>query len=91
MGSSDTERIWPAVDEVVRATVIETAKHGCYITLDDYDSKKGFIHISEISNTWVRNIEDFVQIGQVVMVKVIEVDVQKESIFCSLKKAPTYF
>ena len=88
MESTDNEKNWPNVDEIVNATVIEIAKHGCYISLNDYESKKGFIHISEISTSWVRNIEDFAQIGQVVKAIVIEVDVHKETISCSLKKVP---
>ena len=38
--------------------------------------KEGMVHISKISNERVRNIEDFVHVGDKVTVKVIDIDEQ---------------
>lgn len=82
---------WPDLNEIVMATVTSTAKTGCYLTLDDYDSKSAFIHISEISTTWVRNVDDFIQTGQKVRVKVLGADQNSGRIDCSLKQVPLTF
>ncbi|MFH2137226.1 MAG: polyribonucleotide nucleotidyltransferase [Candidatus Omnitrophota bacterium] len=36
--------------------------------------KEGLVHISELSNTFVKNVEDVVKVGDAVTVKVIEID-----------------
>jgi polyribonucleotide nucleotidyltransferase len=39
--------------------------------------KEGLIHVSELANKFVKNVEDEVKVGDVVEVKVIEIDAQK--------------
>ncbi|MDP2913701.1 MAG: S1 RNA-binding domain-containing protein, partial [Candidatus Omnitrophota bacterium] len=38
--------------------------------------KEGLIHVSELANKFVKNVEDVVKIGDAVTVKVIEIDEQ---------------
>ncbi len=47
----------------------------------------GLIHISELSNSYVRHPLDVVKVGDIVKVRVISVDLQKKRISLSLKKA----
>ena len=45
----------------------------------------GLIHISEFSDNYVRNINDFVEIGEKVKLKVVEVDEEKKRLKLSYK------
>jgi translation initiation factor 2 subunit 1 len=76
---------WPEVGDLVIATVEEVTDFGAYVKLDDYD-KKGLLHISEISSSWIRNIRDFIREGQKVVLKVLRVDVEKGHIDLSLRR-----
>ncbi|MCK4994911.1 MAG: polyribonucleotide nucleotidyltransferase [Candidatus Omnitrophica bacterium] len=49
-------------------------------------NKEGLIHVSELSNTFVKNVEDVVKVGDQVSVKVIEIDNMKR-VNLSMKKA----
>ena len=47
----------PERGDIVLCTVREITSHGIYVDLDEYNGMNGFLHISEISTGWVRNIE----------------------------------
>ncbi len=80
---------WPEPDEYAVAVASKVAGYGAYVTLPEYGMKEGFIHISEISSTWVRNIRNHIQENQRVVVKVLQVDKQKKHIDCSLRRVST--
>lgn len=65
--------------KIVKATVSGIESYGVFVTLDDYYS--GLIHISEISHGFVKNIHDYVNVGEIIFVEIIEVDDQ----LCHLK------
>ena len=54
---------------VVEGKVTGITKFGAFVTMPD--GKSGLVHISEIANTFVNDVHDFVQDGQTVKVKVI--------------------
>ena len=56
--------------DIVTGCVTGIEKYGVFVSLDDYYS--GLIHISEISDGFVRNIHDYVKIGETINAKVIE-------------------
>jgi len=72
--------------EVVFATVSQITPYGAYVTLDEYSNHKGFLHISEVSTGWVRNIERFVKPGQKVVLKVVRVDEERREVDLSLRQ-----
>jgi len=76
---------WPEVGDLVIATVQEVADFGAYVKLDEYD-KRGLLHISEISSSWIRNVRDFIREGQKVVLKVLRVDTEKSHIDLSLRR-----
>jgi len=76
---------WPEIGDLVMATVQEVTDFGAYVKLDEYD-KRGLLHVSEISSSWVRNIRDFVREGQKAVVKVLRVDTEKAHIDVSLRR-----
>lgn len=57
-------------NSIVKGTVTGIEKYGVFVSLDEYYS--GLIHISEISNGFVKDINDFVSIGDTIKVKVLE-------------------
>ncbi|MBS7615874.1 translation initiation factor IF-2 subunit alpha [Candidatus Bathyarchaeota archaeon] len=76
---------WPEVGDLVIGTVETVTDYGAYVRLDEFD-KKGLLHISEVSSSWIRNIRDFVREGQKIVLKVLRVDVEKGHIDLSLRR-----
>ena len=59
-------------DEIVEGCVTGIEKYGIFVTLDEYYS--GLIHISEISDSYVRDINKVANIGETIKVRVIDID-----------------
>lgn len=76
---------WPEVGDLVIATIETVTDYGAYARLDEYD-KRGLLHVSEISSSWIRNIRDFVREGQKVVLKVLRVNHEKGHIDLSLRR-----
>ena len=76
---------WPEIGELVITTVGRVTGYGVYVTLDEYE-KEGFLHISEISSRWVKNIRDHVREGEKTVLKVLRVDTEKRLIDLSLRR-----
>ena len=76
---------WPEVGDLVIATIQDVTDFGAYVQLDEYD-KRGLLHISEISSSWIRNIHNFIREGQKVVLKVLRVDIEKGHIDVSLRR-----
>jgi len=76
---------WPDEGELVVCTVSNVKNFGAFVTLDEYESKEGFIHIAEVSSGWIKYIRDYVREGARVVCKVLKVDQDKGHIDLSLK------
>lgn len=76
---------WPEVGELVIASVNKITNYGAYVTLDEY-GKDGFLHISEVSSGWIRNIRNYIREGQKVVLKVLRVDPERNQIDLSLRR-----
>ena len=57
---------------IVTGCVTGIEKYGIFVSLDNYYS--GLVHISEISDSFVRNINDYVYIGETINVKILDVN-----------------
>jgi translation initiation factor 2 subunit 1 len=77
---------FPSLEDLVVATIKRIEPFGAYVTLDEYGGKEGFLHISEISSTWVKNIRNYVREGQKVVLQVLRVDPSKGHIDLSLRR-----
>jgi translation initiation factor 2 subunit 1 len=82
----NTERPLPEAGEVVVCTVREITSHGIYVNLDQYDGTNGFLHVSEISTGWVRNIDRVAKVSQKLILKVIRVNRVRREIDLSLRQ-----
>ena len=58
--------------EVVTGKVTGITKFGAFVTIAP--GKSGLVHISEISNTYVNDVNDCLKEGQEVSVKIISID-----------------
>lgn len=68
---------------IIRGTVTGIEAYGVFVSCDDYYT--GLIHISEISHGFVKNINDFVKIGDVIYVEVLDVDEELGHLKLSIK------
>ena len=57
--------------------------YGAFI---DFSGTSGLLHISEIRNAFVKDINTFLKIGQSVKVKIIDIDAAKGRIKLSMKQ-----
>ena len=73
----------PQVGTILEGTVSKITRFGAFVSLENH--KSGLVHISEIANTYVNDVHDFLQEGQTV--KVIVVSVENGKINLSIKKA----
>jgi translation initiation factor 2 subunit 1 len=79
---------YPQRNELVVASVIDVAPHGAYVTLDEYNNLRAYIHISEVSRTWVKNIRTHIREGQRIVGKVLRVDTRRRQVDLSVKRVP---
>ena len=71
------------VGEVIEAKVTGVETYGIFVSLDEYYS--GLIHISEVSHNFVKDIHDYVKIGDTINVEVIGVDSENFHLNLSIK------
>ncbi len=60
-----------AVGDIIEGKITSTTNFGAFVSLPE--GKNGLIHISEISNDYVEKVDDYVERGQDVKVKVLTV------------------
>ena len=73
-----------AVGNILTGKVTGITKFGAFVSLAP--GKSGLVHISEIANTFVNDVSEFLSVGQEVTVKVIGID-QSGRINLSIKAA----
>lgn len=73
-----------AVGEILEGKITGITKFGAFVALPE--GKSGMVHISEVANSYVNDIKDFVKLDDAVRVKVINIDDQGR-INLSIKRA----
>lgn len=68
---------------IIRGTVTGIESYGAFVSCDDYYT--GLIHISEISSGFVKNITDFVKIGDLILVEILDIDEESGHLKLSIK------
>lgn len=64
----------PEVGQVYEGKVVRIAEFGAFVNF--LPGKDGLVHISQISDERINNVSDVLQEGQIVQVKVVEIDRQ---------------
>ena len=60
------------VNDIIEGTIINIRPFGAIMIFDD--ESVGLLHISEIANTFIRNINRYLKIGKTYQVKVIDIE-----------------
>lgn len=66
------------IGDIVKGEITAVKQYGAFVKLED--GYIGLIHISEFSDGFVRSIEDYVTIGDVIELKVIKMNREKLSL-----------
>lgn len=69
--------------KIVKGTVTGMESYGIFVSLDEFYT--GLIHISEISHNYVKNISDFVNVGDIIYVEILIVDERLSQLRLSIK------
>ena len=71
------------IEDIVRATVTGVVEYGVFVKVGDVD---GLIHISEISEKYVKDVSDFFRVGDMIDAKVIGIDADTKRLKLSYKQ-----
>ncbi len=69
--------------KIVSGLVTGVEKYGIFVGLDEFYS--GLIHISEISSGFVKDVNEFVQVGETIYAKILDVDQENCHVKLSIK------
>lgn len=71
------------VGEVIKCTVSGVEPYGVFVNIDK--NFNGLIHISEVSNEFVRDVNDYVTVGDEIYAKIIEIEGKEHQMKLSIK------
>ncbi len=77
---------WPDEGDLIVGTVHKVLGYGAFASLEEYEGKEAFIHISEVSSGWVKNIRDYVRENQKIVARVLRVNPKKGHVDVSMKR-----
>ena len=69
--------------KIVTGTVTCIEKYGAFMSFDEYYT--GLIHISEISNGFIRDIHDYINVGDTIYVKILDINEDEAQLKLSIK------
>lgn len=73
------------VGEIIKVSVIGIQHYGIFIRSIDDESYTGLIHISEISNDFVKDINKVAKLDDIIYAKILDVDNKTKHIKLSIK------
>jgi translation initiation factor 2 subunit 1 len=77
---------YPKISDIVICKVTKITDYGVFVELLEYDNIEGFIHVSQVSSTWVKNIHNHVKQNQIRAGKVLHIDTHKNQIDLSFNR-----
>lgn len=86
----NTPEPWSVIDEkyevgqVIEGKVVQIKEYGAFVELEP--GLDGLVHISEVAHKRVENINNELQVGQVVNVKILEIDKDRKRISLSIRE-----
>src|SRR2546428_13611159 len=86
MMTSEQGSSMPEPGEIVVCTVREITSHGIYVNLDQYGGMDGFLHDSEKSTCWGRNIQRGAKPQQRLVLKGVLAHKAREGVDPSLRQ-----
>jgi len=79
----------PEVGEKIIVKIKRVESYGVIASLVEYPGIEGYVHISQISNSWIKNIRSFVSEGSIRVGQVTEISPDKNEVNLSLRKIST--
>ena len=70
-------------NDIVIAKITHIVGYGAFVEIGEY---AGLIHISEFSDSYVKNIREFVKVGDEIRVRVLEIDEEAKKVKLSYKQ-----
>lgn len=77
---------YPKTNELVICKITKITNYGVFAELLEYNNIEGFIHISQVSSTWIKNIHNHVKQNQIRASKVLNVDTRKNHVDLSFNR-----
>ena len=71
------------ISDIVKGQVSGLEKYGIFVTFEGPYS--GLIHISEISSGYVKEVKDYVNVGEEIYCKIIDIDEENKHLKLSIK------
>lgn len=71
------------VNSIIKVKVTAIEPYGAFVTVDD--DYKGLIHISEINGRFIKNINEYFSVGDVIFAKIIGINEDNKQISLTLK------
>lgn len=71
------------IGQVLEGKVTGIQPYGAFVALDD--EIQGLVHISEVTHGYVKNINDYLSVGDEVKVKVLQVDEENNKVSLSIR------
>lgn len=71
------------VGSIIKCQVTGIEKYGIFVSVNTWYN--GLVHISEISNGYVKNIEDFVKVGELIYCQILDIDETNSRLKLSIK------
>lgn len=71
------------IDSIIKVKVSAIEKYGAFVIVDD--DYKGLIHISEINGKFIRDINEYCMVGDVLFAKVLDIDEENKHLKLTLK------
>ncbi len=75
----------PEVGSIVEGKVIRIKPFGAIVSIGE--GVQGLVHISQVANTFVQDINEHVKVGDMVKVKVLSIEEETNKIALSIKEA----
>ena len=71
------------IGDVIKVTITSIVQYGVFVKVDD--EYTGLIHISEVTDKYIKNIEEYFKSETILKVKVIGIDEEKKHLKLSMK------
>jgi uncharacterized protein len=72
------------IDMMLKGTVRNVVDFGCFVDIGI--KQDGLVHISQLSDKFVKRPMDIVKVGDIVDVKIIDIDIERQRIGLSMRK-----
>ncbi len=76
------------IDAIVEGTISEIKSYGAFLSFED--GRSGLLHIKQISDSYISNINTYLKDGASIKVRIIEIDEKNGFLKLSLKTVPVH-